>query len=569
MSATVCRAPQTGLPRQLARLLVLLSCAVTLPAAWATNPFAQHLRERHLSGELLRKSGWAGDVPERRWTYWYAAQHLIGLAHAVTQDGCSDDAGLEQARQALTRLMQRAPQGDWWGGEAGNGDDNLDRLVLAGSFEANHLLLRCDKGLSATALQSLRAAVLRQRSAYASAGPLNRYARQYANQDAALLLALVHADRLMPDLALAGTIESLIQALMAAQRRDGAFNYIGVENDTPHYHGLIVALLARAHALAPDARLQQMLERSGGYWSSVVSSAGVVEHWSSPWWKHYWTHPDMPGIRLSRCFAPADVHLQQAEAWASRAEQGETFTFQAYAAARIDLAEGGSSVQSDRVASRATTPHWDRNLHGFRGTTAEGMTWGLVVGAGVRDTFVGAAARGHAEDAPSVIGAVELHVQRGAEDLFLSTSDDAIQWSAASQGALELRADYSPWPVTIHAPGFSAPARNGYHVSQRWTADGHRLHGQLTVSGLDAEASATARLRFSGRLATASSAGRWALDALIVKVADATGPLRLEPANVPAFSALKFVDAVYALKPLHGVAQFTVVIEPTQKALKE
>ena len=82
--------------------------------------------------------------------------------------------------------------------------------------------------------------------------------------------------------------QKLVEAQQVNLYPDGAFAYIGAQNESCGYHDLDIALLARYYLISQDDKAKAMLTQSAWYGPVSCEPGMVADYWTAPSWKHFW-----------------------------------------------------------------------------------------------------------------------------------------------------------------------------------------------------------------------------------------------------------------------------------------
>ncbi len=82
--------------------------------------------------------------------------------------------------------------------------------------------------------------------------------------------------------------DALIETSARHLLPQGAFNYLGNENECFSYHESVVRDLARYHFLTGSARAAELIRKSRDYYPLSLEPGGVAEYATAPSWKMFW-----------------------------------------------------------------------------------------------------------------------------------------------------------------------------------------------------------------------------------------------------------------------------------------
>jgi hypothetical protein len=155
---------------------------------------------------------------------------------------------------------------------------------------------------------------------YQTENKSTRYSKagHYANRDIAVANILLNTGMYLNDAEYLAAAKDLIYAQKRNQYPDGAFAYIGTQNECAGYHWADVLMLTRYWVLTQDPEVESMLKKSRSCVLLSNEKGGLGEFYTAPSWKHAWnfgnyaTHEsvvyftDNPYLRSAR-----EVELQR------------------------------------------------------------------------------------------------------------------------------------------------------------------------------------------------------------------------------------------------------------------
>lgn len=321
------------------------------------------------------------------WVYRVVAEHLLSntAGGADTAESPLGDSISARRKVIGWLLAESSGKGIWWDPQSKKiGDPNINRFVLLPLIDAVyrlHPLAGNDPDWLAWRAP-LQAAVDFQVRAYEGKvdwdwGGLA--AGQYPNQDIYYALILAIASRLFDEPRYQALADQMMDKLAANLMPNGAFHYIGQENESPIYHALVQEILGRYIEVTDDSKAWSVLKMSAPYWRWVMSDEGVAETWSDVWWKQNWFDIPVGALTLS-AKASGDPELKWREQQLL-ASQKPNDLLGTYARSAWDPA-----LVANRPPSRYLVA--DADIRGIRGKNGA-WYYGLTAGRGLRNTFVG------------------------------------------------------------------------------------------------------------------------------------------------------------------------------------
>lgn len=268
-----------------------------------TNPYAQGLlgRVRSVLNSTTRyKKGTEGyDQIDNAWTFSSMGNSL----YVATWGLCCPDspyAGNPDLLVGLLRVMQAIFQnhrdGDFNPGrQAIHGyDPNINRFCLVPAFEAYLLLTATWPDLvlpskRAEWLASAEVATEFQIKSYGIRAENKPPECYYANMDVHYMLMLELASRMFDSPRYHQEAERFCKLTADVLYPDGAFSYIGFQNECFTYHQINVAHLARYWQLTGSELARDTVIKSRPYYPYNVEPGGVPEYYTDCFWKHYWS----------------------------------------------------------------------------------------------------------------------------------------------------------------------------------------------------------------------------------------------------------------------------------------
>jgi len=299
---------------------------------------------------------------------------------------------LIQALRIMQAIFQNHRNGDFNPGrEAIHGyDPNINRFCFVPTFEA-YLLLRAtypDLLLPSKRAEwetSARVATEFQIETYGPRADNDPPHCYYANMDVHYMLMLELAARIFNEPQYHQEAEKFCKLTADVLYPDGAFSYIGFQNECFCYHQINVAHLARYWQLTGSKLAYDTVAKTRPYYPYNVEPGGVPEYYTDPFWKHYWggASPIGPEIVAGMTGCPYNRRIAKDELrW------GKPSHYYAIYAATLYRPDIQDKPLPDNYLI------YDRNIEGPRGRFGRwsfaGATRFFGKGCQGKDTFVGA-----------------------------------------------------------------------------------------------------------------------------------------------------------------------------------
>lgn len=110
----------------------------------------------------------------------------------------------------------------------------------------------------------------------------------YANRDLGVANILLNASVYLNDSNLRKIADSLIDAQQHNLYPDGAWAYIGTQNESCGYHDADTTFFARYYAVSGYNIAKEQLIKSQWYTPLSIEPGNVADYWTAPSWKHAW-----------------------------------------------------------------------------------------------------------------------------------------------------------------------------------------------------------------------------------------------------------------------------------------
>ncbi len=354
------------------------------------NPYQSHLEARvaevlsNPGDTLFREDhGMRHIAADNDWVY----REMAHAAHLLAQAWASPLTCYHQAPEVINRveelvetLLAAGPGGRWWSGRPGSGDANIDRFTLLPLAETGFLLgHRLRHGLQKALLEVLEAGTAHQVQSYA--GARERGAGEYPNMDAYFMVLLVLAARLLDRADHHRMAFDYLGHLENCLLPDGGFLYYKGTNECEGYHQINVLMLVRFWEVTHSARALELVRKTLPYYPNVVEPSGVAEHFTDPYWKHYWNPLDPAPLDVLATLFPEEP-LAATHRWLANRLHDAGAAFKANAQALRYWVDEPGTPPPERAL------RYDASIRGPRGRFGP-FSWAGTTGDYL-DTYVGA-----------------------------------------------------------------------------------------------------------------------------------------------------------------------------------
>lgn len=522
------------------------------------------------------------DPAVRGWQLRDASEGAAYLAHKLVEDALpADERGVvqERLRSTLDDLTFRLSDGAWWKPSNGSqGDPNLNRFVLTALLDTLWTL-RKEPDFEASWhrwASRLRTAMDLQIKAYRGEvvwdwGATSAY--RYPNQDVLYALSAAISAQLFSDKNYAAEAEKAIQSLQRNQMPGGGWHYIAGEAESPIYHALVQAVLARYVDVTGDSRARLMLERSVEYWHAVLSAQGVAEGWSDVWWKQNWLPIPSVVVRTA-AIAANDAELTGIAQTMAARESRRPF--------RVTWAESYTQAWQKLpapmpVLSSARTLAIDADHYGAHGRDGD-WYFGVTKGRGLRNTFVGAMVSSGDDAMPLASAFRGAHVivvdgNAARTQYALSQQTDRTELSIQSKRAL-LSARYQLQPKRINGVPSPQDVDSPWAVQQLWSAGSDGVMGSVELKAIrdNAATAVIGRLLFGPCPVIAEGPSTWRCGGMRIRVFEAWGEAKVTPIGAAYRSQVDQWEGIEWQTTLQGtqagaVFRYRVWVGPVEAAM--
>jgi hypothetical protein len=429
-----------------------------------------------------------------------------------------DPALIAEVMRWMQGVFQNQRGGDLNVGRSGGRgqpgrDENINRFCFVPTFES-YLLLRetwPDLILPSKRKEweaSVRAVAEFQLKTYGE--KVSRHGPGwYPNIDVHYLMMMELASRILGEPKWHQEAERFLDLIAHSLYPDGAFTYLGRQNECFGYHEINLVHLARYWQLTGSREALDLVLAGATYYPNNVEPGGVPEYYTDPFWKHCWTgvYPIGPDIVASmlRAYRPEEVEAAAQNRRVANIELkwAKPINYYTIYAATLwrDFPEapqrdGYVIYDRDVQGPRGRFGHWS-----FAGTSRDYGT-----GAQGKDTFVGAMLTSKQEkqfplDAALQVVTSQFRLQPGgprpATCRYLSANEENAVTVAKNFAALSTRYRIQ----NVAWDGKSTLTR--WEGQQEWLLTPHRIIGTLSISPFADEKaySIHGRVRLGNKLA--------------------------------------------------------------------
>ena len=471
--------------RSIGLVLFLLGVALSQSAlARADEVPSRDLSPYNLSLPLITSKDLSRTIATSAWAYRKIAEHLLCnvAGGAETAESPHDPVAAEGVIGWL--LTESGSKGTWWEHRSKKrGDPNINRFVLLPLIDAIYRLHPPADGPDWAAWRApLRAAVDFQVRAYEGKVDWDWGAKaggHYPNQDVYYALILAIASRLFDEPRYQALADQMMDKLAGNLMPNGAFHYIGQENESPIYHALVQVILGRYIELTDDSKARSVLKKSASYWGWVMSDEGVAEAWSDVWWKQNWLTIPAAALTLSaKASGDPELKWREQQLLANQKPNGLPGVY-------------ARSAWDPALAAKRPSPRYlaaDADIRGIRGKNGD-WYYGLTAGRGLRNTFVGGMVSSPTSN-PALQAAfrgAQIEVKRAAETqkpfALSQVSDRAVTALSAQRfGLLGVRYTLQP-PLINGVPRPETPD-SPWQTTQVWAVGDKGVLGTITLLSL-------------------------------------------------------------------------------------
>ncbi|MBI5821576.1 MAG: hypothetical protein HZA88_21615 [Verrucomicrobia bacterium] len=413
-----------------------------------------------------------------------------------------DPALIAQAMRWMQGVFQNHRNGDLNVGRTGGKgmpghDPNINRFCYVPAFEAYLLLRETYPDLIPQSKRkeweaSARAVTEFQLKTYGE--KVDRHgAGWYPNMDVHYLLLMELASRILDEPRWHAEAERFLKLIANSLYPDGAFTYLGRQNECFVYHEINVTHLARYWQLTGSRVARDLVLASAPYYPNNVEPGGVPEYYTDCFWKHYWAGasaigPDVVASML-HIFRPKAVELAAQNRRVANVELKWAKPSHYYAIYAATLWRGfPEAPQRDGYII------YDRDVQGPRGRFGHwsfaGTTRNHGKGAQGKDTFVGAMLTSREETRFPLDAALQVVTSQ------FRLQPDGLRWrvcrylSANEENAVTVAREFAALTTRYRIQNVSWGGKStltNWEGQQEWLMTPRRLVGTLSIRPLAEE----------------------------------------------------------------------------------
>lgn len=166
------------------------------------------------------------------------------------------------------------------------------------AFQAAVLLDDACPGLISSAERRLWAQAMRAATEKFSRDIQDPTYGRYFNRDLGIAAALLHAGQFTGDATAVRAATDLMEEQAQNIYPDGAYAYIGDQNECPGYHGSCVIFLANFWRMTGSETALNLIRRSKAYYPLTVAENGLDPYWTASSWKTAWNGASINGAAV-------------------------------------------------------------------------------------------------------------------------------------------------------------------------------------------------------------------------------------------------------------------------------
>lgn len=412
----------------------------------------------------------------RRTAEWLVIQRINEGRFSKTSPSAAEKICL---KWVMSRLNT---DGAWIVVKNGVGDPNVNRFVLAPLLDYFFMLREAGHMAPSEYLSDLKRAALLQYRAYHAQVMWDGAALSagnYVNQDAYYALIMALAGKLFSSQLYLDEGHDAIAGIERNLLSNGAFHYIGRENESPLYHALIQIILARYYQVSADATAISLLRRSTQYWFMAMTQDGLAEAWSDVWWKQSWMPMPLSALRVSASATNDGGLVALYKAVEKHYSPSlDSFDYWDAYASLWPLSKAAPNILPEKFFLQ------DSDIRGVRARDGN-WNFGMTQGRGLRSTFVGGLMSDGSGRIDSVLRGVQVEAfdrqDKKRHGFWLSEPEDKTAL-AYSKEFSALGVSYALQPSRIN--GFPPPekAESPWRVTQLWGMTQNSLIGAVTIA---------------------------------------------------------------------------------------
>ena len=415
----------------------------------------------------------------------------------------------DQLVKLINRLLNSCHGGKWWRELPGTGDHNINRFTLVAVTDL-YLLIGPYLG------EELKKKYLKviEQAAEVQVGEhdqdSNRSRGKYPNMDAYFMLIMEECSRILNRSDHHVRAMNFLGYLEDCLFDGGGFVYFMGTNECEVYHQLAVMTLVRLWELTRSRRVLELLRKTLAYYPNAVEPTGVVEYYTDPFWKHYWSEGAPYALDALATLFPeapeAGEHRYLANVLRAQKKDGNGM-FLVWA---MDLWRPDKGVKP-----RENWIRYDASLQGPRGRSGT-FSWAGTTGA-CQDTFVGAMVA-HSPAKYSALQAAGIDLL--LEDPPIKQPESAWYGRRLGTSAYVSGYDYLRRMVVtekmacmaICSPVYGGGIgwnhflpESGWHMRQVWYFDPRRIIGMMVVEAVCPDCARASSVNIYARLGGSES----------------------------------------------------------------
>ena len=223
------------------------------------------------------------------------AYDLLPLVWAVCSEQSPhyrDASRIRHVLASLDALLNLQKGGDYNAGRDSS-DPNMTRFIYATLNDAYLMLTSTYPDMLPPALQEdweqhIRKGAEHQEETFTERKSVPHGPFWYPNIDSTYTLQMYLAGIILGENDYIFLAEQRAKRLKEIMQPDGAWPYLGLGNEEPAYHGVVLKWLLRYYQLSDDPNALQAIRQSAPYYPLSTEAGGVASGSPSPYWKHRW-----------------------------------------------------------------------------------------------------------------------------------------------------------------------------------------------------------------------------------------------------------------------------------------
>jgi hypothetical protein len=414
-----------------------------------------------------------------------------------------------QLEKLINRLLGSCHNGKWWRELPGTGDHNINRFTLVAVTD---LYLRIGPYLG----EELKKKYLKviEQAAEVQVGEhdqdSNRSRGKYPNMDAYFMLIMEECSRILNRSEHHVRAMNFLGYLEDCLFDGGGFVYFMGTNECEVYHQLAVMTLVRLWEVTRSRRVLDLLQKTLPYYPNAVEPSGVVEYYTDPFWKHYWSEGTPYALDALATLFPEAPEAGEHRYLANALRKEKEETNEMFLVWAMDLWRPEKGVKP-----RENWIRYDASLQGPRGRSGA-FSWAGTAGV-CQDTFVGAMVA-HSPDKYSALQAAGIDIL--LEEPPIKQPESAWFGRRLGTSAYVSGYDYLRRMVVtekmacmaICSPVYGGGIgwnhflpESGWHMRQVWYFDPQRIIGMMVVEAVYEDCSPARSVNIYARLGGSES----------------------------------------------------------------